>query len=176
MLTVNLHLAGSTYCEGQELIHREMEKGHTLQPESLYLVRDSHKPVDANAVHIWYGDNGKKIRLGFVQKDQAPEVSLCMDDSGELAVINIAVSGAKETNFSMNFHVQMSHPSDFEKPDINSHPDYSIFDGHENFPFEMADEYVAGEGPSDYDNYVQDDDDPIEEPPYMDIPDIPERV
>ena len=145
MLTVNLHLACSTYCDGQELIHREMEKGHTLQPESLCLVRDSHNAV-------------------------------CMNDGGELATINIAVSGAKEKNFSMNFQVQMSHPSDFEKPDSNSHPDKSIFDGHESFPFEMADEYVAGEGPSDYDNYAQGDYDPIEEPPYMDEPDIPERV
>ena len=153
MLTVNLHLACSTYCDGQELIHREMEKGHTLQPESLCLVRDSHNAV-------------------------------CMNDGGELATIKIAVSGAKEKNFSMNFQVQMSHPSDFEKPDVNSHLDKSSFDGHESFPFEMADEYVAGEGPSGYDNYAQggydnyaqDDYDPIEEPPYMDEPDIPERV
>ena len=176
MLTANLHLAGSTYCDGQELIHREMEKGRTLQPENLYLVRDSHNPVDTNAVQVWYDDNGKKVRLGFVQRDQAPEVAECMDDGGSVCAIGVNVCGTADTNYGMYFRVQMTYPCDYEIPNPNLHPDDSIFDSYERFPFEMTDEYVTGEGPSNYDNYAQDDDDPIEEPPYMDIPDIPERV
>ena len=181
MLTAKLHLTGSTYCDGQELIHREMEKGHTLQPENLYLVRDSHNPVDTNAVQVWYDDNGKKVRLGFVQRDQAPEVAECMDDGGSVCAIGVNVCGTADTNYGMYFTVQMTYPCDYEIPDPDAHPDDSIYDGRIYYPYpddyEMAEEYAAREGSADYGYYMQnmqDEYDGSEEPPYLDVPDIPD--
>lgn len=158
MRITNLHLAGSTYCEGQELIHREMKKGHTLLVENLYLVRDSYNPVDANAVQVWYDDNGEKVRLGYVQRDQAPEVAECMDDGGSVCAIGVTICGTEDANYGMYFRVQMTYPCDFAALDSDSHPDDSSYDNSLIHP--QGYEFLEGDDDS--------------EPPYFDEPDIPD--
>ena len=176
MEIISLHLTGSTYCEGQDYIHSQMDNGYKLQPENVYLVRDPQNPVDANAVQVWYDDNGEKVRLGYIQRSQAPEVAKCMDAGGQVAAIDIAVCGTAETNYGLYFRAQMAYPYDFEIPDLNAHPDDSIYDGRIIFPYdyEMADEYDAGEESYDYGYDVRDEYDGSEEPPYLDEPDIPD--
>ena len=154
MRITNLHLAGSTYCEGQELIHREMKKGHTLLVENLYLVRDSYNPVDANAVQVWYDDNGEKVRLGYVQRDQASEVAECMDDGGEVCPTSLALYGASDSNYGLYFSVQMFYPSDIDAPD---------FDGSDPY----KDDYME---PPEYDLDIPDDCDWEIEYPVYNIP------
>ena len=119
MRITNLHLAGSTYCEGQELIHREMKKGHTLLVENLYLVRDSYNPVDANAVQVWYDEKGEKVRLGYIQRDQAPEGAECMDEGGMVFPIELTICGSSDTNYGLYFEAQVFYPSDVEPPDYD---------------------------------------------------------
>ncbi len=158
MLIRSLHLAGSTKCQGQEYMREIIRNGHTLQAENLYLVREPQNPFDANAVQVWYDDNGKKTRLGFVQRDQAPDIAECMDNGGSACAIDVTVCGTADTNYGMYFRVQMTYPYDFADLDLNSYPDESIHNTSMIYP-------------RDYD-LLDGDDDP--EPPYLYMPDIPE--
>lgn len=141
MKITGLHLVGSTFCQGQEFIRNEMEHGRTLQPENLYLVRDMNNVHDKNAVQVWYESNGKKVRLGFVERDIAIEVSDCIDNGGEVCPTSLAIYGASDSNYGLYFAVQMLYPSDIDTPD---------FDRSE--PFDN--DYVE---PPDYDLDIPDD-------------------
>lgn len=119
MTIISLHLTGSTKCDGQKYIHNEMNKGRFLQAKNLYLVRDPKNPVDTNAVQVWYDDNGEKVRLGFVQRDQAPAVAVCLDEGGEVCPIDLMICGSSDSNYGLYFRVQMFCYSELEPPDYD---------------------------------------------------------
>ena len=119
-----LHLAGSMYCEGQAFFKSIMARGQELQQEKLYMVRDPQNPKDANAVQVWYDDKGNKVRLGFVNRYQAPEVAEYFDGGGYEYIINAKIYGSSDTNYGLFFTVQLIFPYDYEPPDYDIPEDY----------------------------------------------------
>ena len=119
MEIISLHLAGSTKCEGQDFIRSKKDNGYSLQPENLIMVRELNNPVDTNAVQVWYDDNGEKVRLGYIQRDQAPEVAECMDEGGMVFPIELTICGSSDTNYGLYFEAQVFYPSDVEPPDYD---------------------------------------------------------
>ena len=114
-----LHLAGSTFCEGQKFLQSIKDGGQELQPEKLYLVRDPQNPHDVNAVQVWYDDNGNKIRLGFVNRNQAPEVAEYFDGGGYEYVLDAKICGSSDTNYGLFFKVQLVFPYECEPIDYD---------------------------------------------------------
>ena len=106
MKIISVRLAGSTKCKGQDFIRSKKDNGRFLQPENIYLVRDPQNPVDANAVQVWYDDNGEKVRLGFVQRERAAEVAYCLDQGNRVQIIHCNVCGSEDTNFGLHFTVE----------------------------------------------------------------------
>lgn len=133
MKEMELHLVGSTYCEGQKFLRRIMASGQALQLEKLVMVRDPQNPYDVNAVQVWYDDNGNNVRLGFVNRDQAPDVAECLDNDGGVTVIDAKIYGSSDTNYGLFFRVRLIYLSDYELPDYDIPEDHWYDDSCDSF-------------------------------------------
>ena len=118
MALLAIHLAGSTFCEGQNYLQNVYKNRQILRPENSYLVRESNNRYDTNAVQLWYDDNGRQIRLGYVERTMAPEVAHCMDNGGSAYVINLTICRRPEyIHCGLYFEVQTVNPCEIELPD-----------------------------------------------------------
>ena len=106
-MKIYCHLKGSMYCEGQDFLRKVLSSGQTLRPENLRLIRQPDNPKDPNCVQVWYAQGDEKIRLGFVNKENAPRVASYMDSGGTANIISTKFYGAidKGQNAGMYFLV-----------------------------------------------------------------------
>ena len=133
MKEMDLHLVGSTYCEGQDFLKDIKARGQELQEEKMYMVRDPQNPNDVNAVQVWYDDNGNKVRLGFVNRDQAQEVAEYLDAGGYEYVIDAKIYGSSDTNYGLFFKVQLVFPYECEPIDYDIPENHWYDDIYDSF-------------------------------------------
>lgn len=145
MKIMNLHLAGSTFHDGQKFLHTVVSNGQTLLPANFYLVREKDEPHYKNAVQIWYKNGEEDIMLGYVSMEQSAEVADCLDDYGGVNVVDYDIVGSSDSYCGLWIKVNMIYLSDY-KPMI---PD----DVPEVIPYEESDElpdYYPREWPENY--------------------------
>ncbi len=87
-------LKGSTYCEGQDFLRNTLSSGRTLRPTDLRLIRQPDNPKDPNSVQVWYAQGNDRVRLGFVNKENAPKVASYMDSGGTASIVSVKFYGA----------------------------------------------------------------------------------
>ena len=76
-----------------------------MQPSDLILVRDYHCKQDKNCVQVRYRHGGINVKIGNVNKENAPLIASCMDKGGNAEVIGLSLCGSADTNVGMFFTV-----------------------------------------------------------------------
>ncbi len=104
-MNINCQLKGSTFCDGQILL-RNMKAGYlNIQPSDLQLVRDHSCAQDKNCVQVRYRHGNTDVKIGNVNKENAPLIASCMDKGGNAEVIGLSLCGSADTNVGMFFTV-----------------------------------------------------------------------
>ena len=107
-MKIYCQLKGSTFYEGQNYLQHVLSSGKTVRPSDLYFIREPENLYDSNCVQVWCRDTNKKnVRLGNVNKENAPKVAVCMDKGGTATVTGIRFYGKIEQgqNVGMYFTV-----------------------------------------------------------------------
>ncbi len=104
-MRIYCQLKGSTFCDGQILLRNVMSGYLDMQPSDLNLVRDHNCPEDRNCVQVRYRRGHSDIKIGNVNKENAPLIAACMDTGGRAEVIGLNLCGSVETNVGLFFTV-----------------------------------------------------------------------
>lgn len=106
-MKIYCQLKGSTFCEGQDFLRNVLSSGQTLRPADLRLIRQPDNPKDPNCIQVWYAQENERVRLGFVNKENAPRLASYMDSGGTTNIISVKFYGAidKGQNAGMYFLV-----------------------------------------------------------------------
>ena len=86
-MNIICHLKGSTFCEGQDFLRNVLSSGQTLRPADLRLIRQPDNPKDPNCIQVWYAQENERVRLGFVNKENAPRLASYMDSGSTTNII-----------------------------------------------------------------------------------------
>ena len=108
MKKINCHLKGSTYCDGQHVLRSIVSDGRTIRPADLYLARDYNCEQDRNCVQVNYRNDGMDVKIGNVNKENAPLIATCMDKGGTATIISATLYGNVDQgqNVGMYFWVK----------------------------------------------------------------------
>ncbi len=107
-MNINCQLKGSTFCDGQILL-RNMKAGYlNIQPSDLQLVRDYSCIQDKNCVQVRYRHGSADVKIGNVNKENAPMIASCMDKGGTATIISATLYGNVDEgqNVGMYFWVK----------------------------------------------------------------------
>ena len=104
-MKIYCQLKGSKFCEGQGLLRKLVSDGQPIQPSNLYLVRDHNCIQDSNCVQVRYQNNDTNIKLGNVNKENAPLIAYCMNKGGTAKIISLNLYGSVDTNIGLYFMV-----------------------------------------------------------------------
>ena len=111
MFFFGLHLTGSTNYAGQNFLRSVHAGAFNLAPSDIYLVRELDNQYDENAVQLWYRSNGKEVRLGFVDRKQNPIVANCLDNGGNIRILNHTIYGQADSYCGLFMDAQMEFPA-----------------------------------------------------------------
>lgn len=104
-MRIYCHLKGSMFCDGQTLLRNVMSGCLDIQPSDLNLVRDHDCPQDRNCVQVRYRRGRSDIKIGNVNKENAPLIATCIDTGGSAEVIGLNLCGSADTNVGLYFTV-----------------------------------------------------------------------
>lgn len=107
-MKLNCQLKGSTFCDGQLLLRNMMAGYLNIQPSDLQLVRDHSCAQDKNCVQVRYRHGNNDVKIGNVNKENAPLIASCIDKGGSAEVIGLSLCGSADTNVGMFFTINTS--------------------------------------------------------------------
>ncbi len=96
-MTMYLHLAGSTHCSGQSFLKAVQAGKCKITSSNLILVRDKENQYDPNAVQVWCRNGEEEVRLGFVDKEQAPDVARYIDRGWGIHITGHSIYGTADS-------------------------------------------------------------------------------
>ncbi len=107
-MNINCQLKGSTFCDGQLLLRNMMAGYLNIQPSDLQLVRNHSCAQDKNCVQVRYRHGGADVKIGNVNKENAPMIASCMDKGGTATIISATLYGNVDEgqNVGMYFWVK----------------------------------------------------------------------
>ena len=104
-MKIYCQLKGSMFCDGQNILRSIVSSGKSLQPTDLLLMRDYSCVQDSNCVQILYHTGSMDVKIGNVNKENAPAIAACMDKGGTAEIISLKLYGTVKTNIGLYFMV-----------------------------------------------------------------------
>lgn len=109
-MKIYCQLKGSKFCDGQTILRNILSGGRPMQPSDLRLVRDHDCKQDRNCVQVRYRYGRQDVKIGNINKENAPLIASCMDNGGKAEVIGLNLCGSAETNVGLFFTVDAVNP------------------------------------------------------------------
>ena len=81
-MKIYCQLKGSTFCEGQDFLRTALSTGMDIPSSDMYLIREPANVYDSNCTQVWCRYGGRNIRLGNVNRENAPLIASCLDSGG----------------------------------------------------------------------------------------------
>ena len=106
-MIVYCQLKGSTFCGGQNFLQHFLSSGQSFQDSKLFFIREPNCMQDKNCVQVWYERDENNVRLGNVNRENAPLIATCMDSGGTVKAISHKFYGdiAKGEHIGLYFMV-----------------------------------------------------------------------
>ena len=80
-------------------------EGRMIQPSEMYMVREPDNTYDSNCVQVRYRHGGLDVKIGNVNKENAPAIASCMDAGGTAEIKSCSLCGSPDTNIGLYFVV-----------------------------------------------------------------------